>query len=91
MVESVVEAEPGDVNGRVLFLATHHIEAESLLCLGQLHHTGVGVALACSESGYRGLGSGRCPDVGGTLHVHRLVHMLVHLDSHTPVLLEAQW
>jgi hypothetical protein len=29
---------PGDVDGGVLLLSAHHVEAESLLCLGQLNH-----------------------------------------------------
>ena len=33
-----------DVDGRVLLLAAHHVEAESLLCLGQFHDSRVGVA-----------------------------------------------
>jgi hypothetical protein len=29
---------PGDVDGGVLLLPAHHVEAESLLCLGQLNN-----------------------------------------------------
>jgi hypothetical protein len=29
---------PRDVDGGVLLLTAHHVEAESLLCLGQLNH-----------------------------------------------------
>jgi hypothetical protein len=29
---------PRDVDGGVLLLPAHHVEAESLLCLGQLNH-----------------------------------------------------
>ena len=50
--------DPGDVDRRVLLLAAHHVEAQPLLRLGQLHHPGVGVALACCECGDSGLGSG---------------------------------
>ena len=50
--------DPGDVDGRVLLLAAHHIKAEPLLSLGQLHHPGVGVTLASCEGGDSGLGSG---------------------------------
>ena len=55
--------DPGDVDGRVLLLAAHHIEAQPLLGLGQLHHPGVGVTLTGSECGNSGLGGGRGPDV----------------------------
>ena len=33
--------DPGDVDGRVLLLPSHHIEAKSLFSLGQLHHSRV--------------------------------------------------
>ena len=42
----------GDVDGRVLLLASHHIEAQALLCLGKLYHSGMGMALAGCESCY---------------------------------------
>jgi hypothetical protein len=29
---------PGDVDGGVLLLPAHHVEAQSFLCLGQLNH-----------------------------------------------------
>ena len=32
--------DAGDVDGGVLLLATHHVEAQPLLCLGQLHLIG---------------------------------------------------
>ena len=49
--------DAGDVDGRVLLLAAHDIEAKALLCLGQLHHTGMGVALTGCKGGHCGLGT----------------------------------
>ena len=49
--------DPGDVDGGVLLLAPHDVEAQALLRLGQLHHPRVGVALAggeCRDCGLRG-------------------------------------
>lgn len=48
--------DAGDVNGRVLLLAAHHIEAQALLCLGQLHHPWVRVAFAGRKGCNCGLG-----------------------------------
>ena len=53
--------DPGDVDGRVLLLAAHHVEAQPLLCLGQLHHSGVSVTLGCSERGHCGFSCGTGP------------------------------
>ena len=58
--------DPGDVDGRVLLLPAHHVEAEPLLCLGQLHHPGVGVAFRGSKCGHSGLGSSGGSDVRRT-------------------------
>ena len=87
--------DPGDVDGRVLLLAAHHIEAQSLLGLGQLHHAWVGVTLGSREGSHCGLGScagpnitlkvlenwnmGNAPDVWRSLDIHCLVHVLIHL------------
>lgn len=48
--------DAGDVDGRILLLASHHVEAEALLRLGQLHHPWVGVAFAGCKGRNRGLG-----------------------------------
>ena len=50
--------DPGDVDGGVLLLPAHHVEAEPLLGLGQLHHPGVGVALGSCEGSNCRLGCG---------------------------------
>ena len=55
--------DPGDVDGRVLLLAAHHIEAQPLLGLGQLHHAGVGVTLGSREGSNCGLGSCAGPNI----------------------------
>ena len=55
--------DPGDVDGRVLLLAAHHVEAQALLRLGQLHHPGVGVTLGSSEGSHGGLGSRAGPNI----------------------------
>lgn len=41
--------DAGDVNGRVLLLAAHHVEAQPFLRLRELHHPRVGVAFAGCE------------------------------------------
>ena len=46
-----------------MLLSSHHVEAETLVCLGQLDHAGVGVALGGSEGGHGGLGRSRGPEM----------------------------
>ena len=58
--------DPADVDGRVLLLPAHHVEPEPLLCLGQLHHPGVGVAFRGCESCDCGLCCCRGPDIWGS-------------------------
>lgn len=45
-----------DVDGRVLLLAPHDVEAQAFVCFGQLHAPGMCVALTCCEGCYSGLG-----------------------------------
>lgn len=47
--------DAGDVDGRVLLLAPHHVESQPLLRLRKLHHPRVGVAFAGCEGGNCGL------------------------------------
>ena len=68
-VRHAARDDPGDVDGRVLLLPAHHVEAEPLLGLGQLHHPGVGVALRGRECCHRGLRCGGGPDIRGTCKV----------------------
>lgn len=44
-----------DVDGRVLLLAAHHVEAQPLLRFGELHDSRVRVTLAGCEGCDRGL------------------------------------
>ena len=44
-----------DVDGRVLLLASHHVEAEALFSLRQFDHSGVSVAFAGCKRGNGGL------------------------------------
>lgn len=46
----------GDVDGGVLLLAPHDVEAQALLCLGELHYPRVGMPLAGRERCHCGLG-----------------------------------
>ena len=62
-VRHAARDDPGDVDGRVLLLPAHHVEPESLLGLGQLHHPGVGVALGGGKCCHGGLGCGRGSDI----------------------------
>lgn len=48
--------DAGDVDGRVLLLAAHHVEAQAFLRLGQLHHPRVGVAFTGCKGCNCGLG-----------------------------------
>lgn len=48
--------DAGNVDGRVLLLAAHHVEAQALLRLGQLHHPWVGVAFTGRKGCNCGLG-----------------------------------
>lgn len=41
--------DPGDIDGRVLLLATHHVKAQSFFRLWQFHHPWVGMALTRRE------------------------------------------
>lgn len=52
--------DAGDVDGRVLLLATHHVESQPLFRLRKLHDPRVGVAFAGCEGGNCGL-KGREP------------------------------
>ena len=70
---------PGDVDWRVLLLAPHDIEAQTLVRLWQLHDPRMRVALAGCEGGHRRLGGRRRPYLGVALHVDRLVDVLVNL------------
>lgn len=45
--------DAGDVDGGVLLLAAHHVEAQPFLRLGQLHHSRVGVTFAGREGRHR--------------------------------------
>lgn len=45
----------GDVDRGVLLFAPHDVEAQTLFCLGQLHHPWVGVAFAGSKGRHCGL------------------------------------
>lgn len=47
--------DAGDVDGRVLLLAAHHVEAQAFLRLRQLHDPRVGVTFAGCEGCDRGL------------------------------------
>lgn len=47
--------DAGDIDGRVLLFAPHHVESQSLLRLRKLHHPRVGVAFAGCEGGNCGL------------------------------------
>lgn len=47
--------DAGDVDGRVLLLAAHHVESQTLLRLRELHHPRVRVAFAGGEGGDCGL------------------------------------
>ncbi|KAJ8007086.1 hypothetical protein DPEC_G00113920 [Dallia pectoralis] len=47
--------DAGDVDRRVLLLAAHHIETQTLLCFGKLHHPGVRVTFAGRERCNSGL------------------------------------
>ena len=37
------------VDGRILLLATHHVEPKTFRCLGQLHYSRMSVAFACCK------------------------------------------
>lgn len=48
--------DTGNVDGGVLLLAPHDVEAQALICFGQLHYPGMCVALAGCEGSHCGLG-----------------------------------
>lgn len=48
--------DTGNVDGGVLLLAPHDVEAQALICFGQLHYSGMCVALAGCEGSHCGLG-----------------------------------
>lgn len=55
--------DPGDVDGRVLLLAPHDVEAQALVCLGQLHYPGMCMALTGREGSHCGLGDRKRQEV----------------------------
>ena len=59
----ITRDNPADVDGRVLLLPSHHVEAKALVSLGQLDHSRMGVTLGGSKSGHSSLGSRRSPEI----------------------------
>lgn len=55
--------DTGDIDGRVLLLAPHDVEAQALLRLGQLHYPGMCVPLTGGEGSNGGLGERRHGEV----------------------------
>lgn len=61
--------DAGDIDGRVLLLAAHHVEAQPLLRLGQLYHSGVRVTLA----GRKGCNCGLQRETGERITIRPLL------------------
>ena len=55
--------DTGDIDGGVLLFAPHDVEAQALICLGQLHYPGMCMALTGCEGSHRGLGEKKCGEV----------------------------
>lgn len=73
---------PRDVNGRVLFLAAHHIEAETLVRLRELDNPRMGMSLGCGKCRHCCFGCRWCSDLYFLFYFHNSkVPLRIHRDQ----------